>query len=62
MNRPGVDIGKRLEEMNLQEFERYFNSWFYGKRLEFGTNGWETLLGDHIEVHTVDGGELWLLT
>ncbi|GFF59427.1 conidial yellow pigment biosynthesis polyketide synthase, partial [Aspergillus udagawae] len=55
MNRPGVDIGKRLEEMSLQEFERYFNSWFYGKRLQFGTNGWETLLGDHIEVHTVDG-------
>ncbi|GFF26151.1 conidial yellow pigment biosynthesis polyketide synthase [Aspergillus udagawae] len=55
MSRPGVDIGKRLEEMSLQEFERYFNSWFYGKRLQFGTNGWETLLGDHIEVHTVDG-------
>jgi acyl carrier protein len=58
MGRPtGLDDWKRLEEMNLQEFERYFNSWFYGKRLHFGTNGWETLLGNHIVVHTVDGGE-----
>lgn len=56
MGRPGEDIGKHLKEMNLQDFERYFNSWFYGKRLQFGTNGWEAFLGDHISVHTVDGG------
>jgi len=56
MCRPGVDIGKQLGEMVLPEFERYFNSWFYGRREQFGTNGWEDLLGDHISVHVVDGG------
>lgn len=58
MCRPGLDIGKRLEEMNLDEFERYFNSWFYGRREQFGTNGWEDLLGPNISVHVVDGGKL----
>ena len=56
MCRPGVDIGKKLGEMTLPEFERYFNSWFYGRREQFGTNGWEDLLGDRISVHVVDGG------
>lgn len=61
MCRPGLDIGKRLEEMNLDEFERYFNSWFYGRREQFGTNGWEDLLGPNISVHVVDGGMLSLM-
>jgi hypothetical protein len=56
MCRPGVEIGKKLNEMVLPEFEVYFNSWFYGRRQTFGTNGWEDLLGDHISVHVVDGG------
>ena len=56
MGRPGFDINKSLDEMTLDEFEQYFNSWFYGRRKQFGTNGWETLLGDHISVHCVDGG------
>lgn len=56
MLRPGLDIDKPLSEMTLPEFERYFNSWFYGRREQFGTNGWETLLGNHISVHVVDGG------
>jgi orsellinic acid synthase len=56
MCRPGVDIGKQLGEMTLPEFERYFNSWFYGRREQFGTNGWEDLVGDRISVHVVDGG------
>ena len=58
MCRPGLDIGKPLDQMDLSDFERYFNSWFYGRREQFGTNGWETLLGDDISVHDVDGGEL----
>lgn len=58
MLRPGLDIGKPLNQMELSEFERYFNSWFYGRREQFGTNGWETLLGDNISVYDVDGGEL----
>ncbi|KAK9443955.1 putative polyketide synthase [Metarhizium brunneum] len=53
--RLGLDIGKKLADMTLPEFERYFNSWFHGRREQFGTSGWETLLGDHISVHTVDG-------
>ena len=57
MLRPGLDIGKPLDQMELPDFERYFNSWFYGRRQQFGTNGWETLLGDHISVYDVDGGE-----
>ncbi|KAG5936376.1 Type I Iterative PKS [Claviceps pazoutovae] len=55
MGRPGLDIGKALADMTLSEFEQYFNSWFYGRREQFGMNGWETLLGDHIAVHCVDG-------
>ena len=59
MHRPGLDIGKSLDQMELPDFERYFNSWFYGRREHFGTNGWETLLGDNISVYDVDGGELF---
>ncbi len=59
MLRPGLDIGKPLDQMELPDFERYFNSWFYGRREQFGTNGWETLLGDNILVHDVDGGEVF---
>ncbi|KFY34489.1 hypothetical protein V494_06724 [Pseudogymnoascus sp. VKM F-4513 (FW-928)] len=55
MCRPGVEIGKKLHEMVLDEFEVYFNSWFYGRRKTFGTNGWEDLVGDNISVHVVDG-------
>jgi hypothetical protein len=60
MGRPGVDIGKKLREMTLDEYERYFNSWFYGRRTQFGTNGWETILGDNISVYEVDGGEFFV--
>ena len=56
MGRPGSDVDKGLSEMTLDEFERYFNSWFYGRREQFGMNGWETLVGDEISVHCVDGG------
>ena len=59
MLRPGLDIGKPLDQMELPDFERYFNSWFYGRREHFGTNGWETLVGDNISVYDVDGGELF---
>ncbi|KAL8749931.1 MAG: hypothetical protein Q9184_006612 [Pyrenodesmia sp. 2 TL-2023] len=58
MLRPGLDIGKPLDEMDLPDFTCYFNSWFYGRREQFGTNGCETLLGDKISVYDVDGGEL----
>ena len=57
MLRPGLDIGKSLDQMELLDFQRYFNSWFYGRREQFGTNGWETLLGDNISVCDVDGGK-----
>ena len=59
MFRPGLDIGKSLDQMDLSDFQLYFNSWFYGRRENFGTNGWETLLGDKISVYDVDGGELF---
>lgn len=62
MCRPGVETGKQLHEMTLDEFEVYFNSWFYGRRSTFGTNGWEDLVGDHIAVHVVDGGKFHILT
>lgn len=58
MLRPGLEIGKPLDQMELPDFEHYFNSWFYGRREQFGTNGWETLLGDNISVYDIDGGEL----
>ena len=60
MLRPGLEIGKPLDQMELSDFEHYFNSWFYGRRNKFGTNGWEDYLGENISVHEVDGGELLL--
>ncbi|KAG6021441.1 hypothetical protein E4U41_002485 [Claviceps citrina] len=62
MLRPGVDIGKPLDDMSLPELERYFRSWFYGRRAQFGTNGWETLLGDDIAVHCVDGDHFSMMS
>ncbi|THV49550.1 hypothetical protein BGAL_0189g00030 [Botrytis galanthina] len=52
--RPGSG-GKNVSEMELGDFEEEFKSWFFGKRSDFGTNGWEELLlkGD-IKVHKVD--------
>ncbi|TEY32601.1 hypothetical protein BOTCAL_0716g00010 [Botryotinia calthae] len=52
--RPGSG-GKNMSEMELRDFEREFKSWFFGKRSDFDTNGWEELLlkGD-IKVHKVD--------
>ncbi|KAF1969102.1 putative polyketide synthase [Bimuria novae-zelandiae CBS 107.79] len=55
MLRPGLELGKPLAEMNLEEFQYYFNSWFYGRRDQFGKNGWEEFVGEHIEVYDVDG-------
>jgi acyl carrier protein len=57
MLRPGLELGKPLGEMNLEDFQHYFNSWFYGRRDLFGSNGWEEFVGDHVVVHDVDGGE-----
>lgn len=48
---------KELED----KFELIFKSWFYGKRLHFGTNGWEKLLGENINVHKVDAGKFYHL-
>ncbi|TGO70875.1 hypothetical protein BELL_0652g00030 [Botrytis elliptica] len=52
--RPGSG-GKNMSEMELGDFEEEFKSWFFGKRSDFGTNGWEELLlkGD-VKVHKVD--------
>ncbi|ORY16143.1 polyketide synthase [Clohesyomyces aquaticus] len=55
MLRPGLELGKSLSDMNLDEFQHYFNSWFYGRRDQFGTNGWEEFVGEHLEVYDVDG-------
>ncbi|EHK97626.1 putative Conidial yellow pigment biosynthesis polyketide synthase [Glarea lozoyensis 74030] len=57
MGRPGQDIGKRMDEMSLDELERYFNLWFYGRREMFGMNGWEDFVGENIDVVVVDGGK-----
>lgn len=43
MHRSGLDIRKPLSAMVLDEFEMHLNSWFYGKRRHFSTNGWEDL-------------------
>ena len=58
MLRPSLDISKPLDQMELPKFERYFNLWFYGRREQLGTNGWETLFGDKISVYEVNGGKL----
>lgn len=51
--KPG-SIGKPMSEMTLEDFELEFKSWFFAKRQDFGTNGWEDLLGNNIVVHKVD--------
>jgi hypothetical protein len=60
MLRPGLELGKPLSEMDIEDFKHYFNSWFYGRRDQFGSNGWERFVGEHVEVHDVDGGEYTL--
>ncbi|KAI9660552.1 MAG: Type I Iterative PKS [Bathelium mastoideum] len=62
MGRPNLAMDKPLSEEALSELERYFKSWFYGRREQFGTNGWEGLLGDRIVVHSVDGNHFSMMT
>ena len=57
MLRPGIEQGKALGDMDLADFQHYFNSWFYGRRDTFGSNGWEEFVGEHVRVYDVDGGE-----
>lgn len=57
MLRPGIEQGMKLGDMNLEDFKHYFNSWFYGRRETFGSNGWEEFVGQHVRVYDVDGGK-----
>ncbi|KAL9060315.1 MAG: hypothetical protein Q9162_000719 [Coniocarpon cinnabarinum] len=61
MSRPSPNSGTRLDQLTQGEFEQYFNSWFYGRRTQFGTNGWEALLGDKISVHDIDGDHFTMM-
>ncbi|KAI1826639.1 BcPKS15, polyketide synthase [Xylaria intraflava] len=47
--------GREMTEMSMEEFELELKSWFFAKRYDFGTNGWEDFVGDSIEVRKVDG-------
>ncbi|KAG6312202.1 hypothetical protein E4U44_003575 [Claviceps purpurea] len=38
MGRPRLGIGKALADMTLPEFELYFSSWFYGRRVDDENN------------------------
>lgn len=44
--------------VSVEDFETEFKSWFWGSRTSFGPNGWDSLLGEEVLVHTVDGGTL----
>jgi hypothetical protein len=46
MLRPGMEMGKKLEEMEVQDFKMYFNSWFMASGASSaqtaGKNSWAT--------------------
>ncbi len=58
----GLEIpewAQEIEEMdgNVMEDEGLgLVGWFYGKRTDFGPNGWDKLLGD-VETHVVEGAD-----
>lgn len=47
---------KPLSSMSMEEFEIELKSWFFAKRYDFDTNGWEDFVGDNIAVHKVEAG------
>ncbi|KAI0124107.1 BcPKS15, polyketide synthase, partial [Xylariales sp. AK1849] len=47
--------GKAMSDMSMEEFELELKSWFFAKRYDFGTNGWERFVGDSIVVRKVGG-------
>ena len=49
---------KPWNEMTAEEMTTLLKSWFFSKRETFGTNGWETLVGNDTHIHQVDAGEL----
>ncbi|USW59773.1 Putative thioesterase, Acyl transferase domain superfamily, phosphopantetheine binding ACP [Septoria linicola] len=42
-------------EMTLSEYVTWLKDLLHGKRMRFGTNGWEILVGDKIQVTTIEG-------
>ena len=49
---------KPLSSMSMEEFEIELKSWFFAKRYDFDTNGWEDFVGNNIAVHKIEAGEL----
>ena len=58
--------GREEPDENLEENSPYFGnvtedpntglrSWFYAKRTNFGPNGWDKLVGDDVDIQTIDG-------
>lgn len=54
----GPTLGEAADPaaVSVEDFETEFKSWFWGYRTSFGPNGWDSLLGGEVLVHTVDGG------
>ena len=50
---PPDDEEKPLDQMTSDDYEDDLKKWFYAARCDFGSNGWERLVGENITVHTV---------
>lgn len=46
-----------MGSMSKEEFEIDVKSWFFAKRNQFGTNGWEKFVGDNIVIHKIEAGK-----
>ncbi|KAL5342863.1 hypothetical protein BJX70DRAFT_394305 [Aspergillus crustosus] len=57
----GCEEGRGWEGLSEEEMGMLLRSWFFAPRRGFGTNGWETLVGEGITVHTVDADHLSLV-
>jgi iterative type I PKS product template protein len=50
------DIDQELEGNVMEDESLGLAAWFYGKRTNFGANGWDELLGD-VDTHVVEGAD-----
>lgn len=50
------DIDQELEGNVMEDESMGLAAWFYGKRTNFGANGWDELLGE-VDTHVVEGAD-----
>ncbi|KEF54853.1 uncharacterized protein A1O9_09296 [Exophiala aquamarina CBS 119918] len=53
-------MDQELEGNVMEDESMRLAAWFYGRRTEFGPNGWDELLGE-VDTHVVEGADLFRL-